>query len=84
MFDVMFERMLSWKGESFWPVFLDPGLLKDGSVVVETIQSILNILQRSLCDCWVPDKVTEIQKRGYSVDHIFRYIALNCRQPNLL
>ena len=79
----MFESMLPWEGESFWPDFSDPSLLEDGPVAVKTIQSILNVLQRRLGDCWAPHKIAEVQKRRYGPYHILGHISLDCWEPYL-
>ena len=83
MFNVMLECVLSWERESFGPGFSDPGLLKNRSIVVKTIQCILDLLQCCLGDCRVPDKVAEVQKRGHGMHHIARHIAFDRWEPYL-
>lgn len=83
MFNVMFEGMLSWEGEPFRSKFSDPGLLEDGSITMKTIQSLLDVLQCGLGDCWASNEVAEVQKCGYGTYHISRHVALNCWEPYL-
>ena len=83
MLDIMLECVLPWEREPFWPKFSDSGLLEDGAVAVKAVQSILDFPECGLGDRWTPDKIAEVQKRGYGTCHILGHISLDCWEPNL-